>query len=66
MKMISIDNPIARITAAFILIFSLFAVVGVWGMELTAASQDILTLMIGASITYLFVAQKKAANSEHG
>lgn len=55
-----IANPIARITAAIILIFSLVAVVGVFG-ELTEPAGSILNTLIGAAVTYLFVAQAKAA-----
>jgi len=53
-----IDNPIARITAAIILIVSLLAVVGVLG-EINETGDKILTLMIGAAMTFLFVAQTK-------
>ena len=55
-----IKNPIARITAAIILIFSLLAVTGVIG-EIAEQGTQILNLMIGSSITFLFVAQTKAA-----
>ena len=55
-----IKNPIARITAAIILIFSLLAVTGVIG-EINEQGAQILNLMIGASMTFLFVAQTKAA-----
>ena len=57
-----IKNPIARITAAIILIFSLLAVTGVIG-EIEEQGTQILNLMIGASITFLFVAQTKAASN---
>ena len=53
-----IDNPIARLTAAIILIISLLAVVGVLG-EINETGDKILTLMIGAAMTFLFVAQTK-------
>ena len=53
-----IDNPIARITAAIILIISLLAVVGVLGV-INETGDKILTLMIGAAMTFLFVAQTK-------
>ncbi len=53
-----IDNPIARITAAIILVFSLLAVTGVIG-AIEDAGEKILTLMIGAAMTFLFVAQTK-------
>lgn len=55
-------NPIARITAAIILIFSLLAVTGIMG-EINDQGAQILNLMIGASITFLFVAQSKAASN---
>ncbi len=54
----NIDNPIARFTAAIILIVSLLAVTGVLGV-INESGDKILTLMIGAAMTYLFVAQKK-------
>ena len=54
-----IKNPIARITAAIILIFSLLAVVGVIG-EVDDTGGKLLSLMIGSSLTFLFVAQTKA------
>jgi len=53
-----LDNPIARITAAIILVFSLLAVTGLLG-DSTEEGSKILTLMVGASMTYLFVAQTK-------
>ena len=53
-----LDNPIARITAAIILVFSLLAVTGVIG-EISSEGGRILDIMIGASITFLFVAQAK-------
>ena len=56
----NIDNPIARITAAIILVFSLLAVTGVIG-AVDDSGADILQIMIGASITFLFVAQAKRA-----
>ena len=55
----NIKNPIARITAAIILIFSLLAVVGVIG-DVNPDAEKILSLMIGSSLTFLFVAQTKA------
>ena len=55
-------NPIARITAAIILIFSLLAVTGIMG-EINDQGAQILNLMIGASITFQFVAQTKAASN---
>jgi len=58
----NIKNPIARITAAIILIFSLLAVTGIMG-EINEQGAQILNLMIGASITFLFVAQTKAASN---
>ena len=57
-----IKNPIARITAAIILIFSLLAVTGVIG-EIEEQGTQILNLMIGSSITFLFVAQTKTASN---
>jgi len=57
-----ISNPIARITAAILLIISLLAVVGVLG-EITPDGKQILTLLIGVSSTFLFVAQTKAAST---
>jgi len=56
----NIKNPIARITAAIILIFSLLAVTGVIG-EINSEGAQILNVMIGISGTFLFVAQTKAA-----
>jgi len=53
-----LDNPIARITAAIILVFSLLAVTGVIG-DVNPEGARILDIMIGASITFLFVAQAK-------
>ena len=58
----NIDNPIARITAAIILVFSLLAVTGVIG-EINVEGARILDIMIGASITFLFVAQAKRVAS---
>ena len=58
----NIKNPIARITAAIILIFSLLAVVGVIG-SVDETGGKLLSLMIGSSLTFLFVAQTKAASS---
>lgn len=55
----NIKNPIARITAAVILIISLLAVVGVIG-EVDETGGKIMSLMIGVSSTFLFVAQTKA------
>ena len=55
----SIKNPIARITAAIILIFSLLVVGGVIG-EVDETGGKLMSLMIGASLTFLFVAQTKA------
>ena len=43
----NIKNPIARITAAIILIFSLLAVVGVIG-DVNPDAEKILSLMIGS------------------
>ena len=57
-----IKNPIARITAAIILIFSLLAVTGVIG-EIAEQGLQILNVMIGISMTFLFVAQTKAASN---
>ena len=56
----NIKNPIARITAAIILIFSLLAVVGAIG-SVGETEGNLLSLMVGASLTFLFVAQTKAA-----
>jgi len=58
-----ISNPIARITAAIILIISLLAVVGVIGSEITSDAKTLLGTMIGISGTFLFVAQTKAASN---
>jgi len=57
-----ISNPIARITAAIIVILTLLAVTGVIG-EVNADGEKILTLMLGSALTFLFVAQTKAASS---
>ncbi len=57
-----ISNPIARITAAIIVIITLLAVTGVIG-EVNADGEKILTLMLGSALTFLFVAQTKAASS---
>ena len=54
----NIKNPIARITAAIILIFSLLAVMGVIG-SVGEMEGNLLSLMVGASLTFLFVAQTK-------
>jgi len=58
-----ISNPVARITAAIILIISLLAIVGVIGVEITGDGRTLLGTMIGVSSTFLFVAQTKAASS---
>ena len=58
----NIDNPIARITAAIILVFSLLAITGVIG-EINEQGARILDVMIGASITFLFVAQAKRVST---
>lgn len=58
----SVKNPIARIAAAIILIFSLLAVTGVVG-TIEETGRDIVILLIGTSSTFLFVAQTKAASS---
>ena len=57
-----IKNPIARITAAIIVIFSLMGAVGIFG-DLPDNGTRILDFMIGAAITFLFVAQTKAASN---
>jgi len=57
-----ISNPIARITAAIIVILTLLAVTGVIG-EVNNDGEKILTLMLGSALTFLFVAQTKAASS---
>jgi len=57
-----ISNPIARITAAIILIISLLAVVGVIG-TVDETGGKIMSLMIGVSSTFLFVAQTRASSS---
>jgi len=49
---------IPQITAAVILVFSLLAVTGVIG-EINETGSNILTLMIGSAITFLFLAQTK-------
>jgi len=57
-----ISNPIARITAAIIVILTLLAVTGVIG-EVNADGEKILTLMLGSALTFLFVAQTRAASN---
>jgi len=56
----NIKNPIARITAAIILIISLFAVVGVIG-DINESGKQLVSVLIGVSSTFLFVAQTKSA-----
>jgi len=53
-----LSNPIARITAAIILVFSLVLVSGIVG-EIAEQGFQVLNIMIGAALTYLFVAQKQ-------
>jgi len=57
-----IKNPIARITAAIILVFSLVAVTGLLG-EITDNGMTVINVLIGISGTFLFVAQTKAAST---
>jgi len=56
---LNIKNPIARITAAIILIISLLAIVGVLG-NIEGDARTLMGTMIGVSSTFLFVAQTKA------
>lgn len=58
-----LNNPIAKITAAIILIFSITAVTGIFG-TVEESGKDILLILVGASITFLFVSNSKnnAAN----
>ena len=58
-----ISNPIARITAAIILIISLMSIVGIFGVDITPDGKTLLGTMIGISGTFLFVAQTKAASN---
>ena len=58
-----ISNPIARITAAIILIISLLSIVGIFGVDITPDGKTLLGTMIGISGTFLFVAQTKAASN---
>ena len=58
-----ISNPIARITAAIILIISLLSIVGIFGVDITSDGKTLLGTMIGISGTFLFVAQTKAASN---
>jgi len=52
-------NIIAKGTSAIILIISLLSVIGIFGMEVPDQGYDILLIMIGASITFLFVSANK-------
>ena len=58
-----ISNPIARITAAIILIISLLSIVGIFGVDISPDGKTLLGTMIGISGTFLFVAQTKAASN---
>ena len=58
-----ISNPIARITAAIILIISLLSIIGVFGVDIDTDAKTLLGTMIGISGTFLFVAQTKAASN---
>ena len=59
------NNPIAKITAAIILILSLASVIGLFG-DITETGKEIVLLMVGASITFLFVSAKKTQASNTG
>jgi len=60
------NNPIAKIAAAAILIISLIAVIGFGGIEVSTEGYAVLNIMIGASITFLFVSAKKNQSSNTG
>ncbi len=59
-------NPIAKITAAIILVISLVAVIGLTGAEIPEQGYAILNIMIGASITFLFVSSRSNQASNSG
>jgi len=52
-------NIVAKGTSAIILIISLLSVIGIFGAEIPEQGYDILLIMIGASITFLFVSANK-------
>jgi len=57
-----LENPIARITAAIILVISILSVTGIFG-TIQDSGRDIVLLLIGVASTFLFVAQKKAVGN---